>query len=228
MSPENGTRVALYARVSTTGQADDGHSLAAQLEDMRAYAKLYRLEVVTEITDAGQSGKTLDRPGVHELQRLIAEGQISGIVIWKLDRLTRNVRDLGNLLEAFKEQGIALSSVQEKLDTSTAAGTLMVNILMSVAQWQREDAGERTKRGIAQAQRAGKRVGQPPYGWTVQDGILVKDAQQQQVIRRIRALNRKGYSLREVARTLNNESITTRNRKQWSATQVSRALAKRR
>src|SRR5579863_6123869 len=96
------------------------------------------------IQDAGESAKSLQRPGIGNLLEQVRADRVERIVVAKLDRLTRNVRDLSDLVELFAKHGVALVSVGETLDTSTSAGRMVVNMLGVVAQWEREAIGERT------------------------------------------------------------------------------------
>ena len=96
---------------------------------------------VRVITDAGYSAKNLKRPGIEELYQLVAGGEVDGVVVSKLDRLTRSIRDLHMLLEGLFNT-IDLHSVSEKVDTNSASGRLVLNVLMSVAEWEREAISE--------------------------------------------------------------------------------------
>ncbi len=133
-----------YIRVSTEEQSQRGVSLAAQREKIAAYANLYGLELVATIEDAGISGKSLDRPGLQKALAMLRRREADALVVMKLDRLTRSVRDLGALIEDHFDKRVALLSVGEQIDTRSAAGRLVLNILGSVAQWEREAIGERT------------------------------------------------------------------------------------
>ena len=95
-----------YTRVSTKEQADSGVSLTAQRAKIKAYATLHDLELVEVIEDAGQSGKSLDRPGMARLLKSVRSRKVKGIIVAKLDRLTRSVRDLGELVELFRRCGV--------------------------------------------------------------------------------------------------------------------------
>ena len=111
-----------YTRVSTDEQADKGLSLAAQRAHVEAYCKLYGLELVETIEDAGQSGKTLKRDGLQRALTMLRKGEADGIVIAKLDRLTRSVVDGGKLIaDYFGEKGHELFSVADHINTRTAA-----------------------------------------------------------------------------------------------------------
>jgi DNA invertase Pin-like site-specific DNA recombinase len=140
------TRTVAYLRVSTDKQADRGVSLDAQRAKVAAYAELYDLELVEVVVDASASAKTLDRPGLaRALGMLRKGGEADALLVVKLDRLTRSVRDLGELVERHFAPGkAALLSVGEQIDTRSAAGRLVLNVLASVSQWEREAIGERT------------------------------------------------------------------------------------
>src|ERR1017187_9112185 len=114
------------ARVSTEKQADHGVSLEAQQEKIRAMAVVQGAELVDVIVDAGESAKTLDRPGMERLLALVEARKLDTVIIAKLDRLTRSVKDLASLLELFTRRGVSLVSVAESLDTGTAAGRLVI------------------------------------------------------------------------------------------------------
>ena len=147
-----------YVRVSTDKQADLGVSLDAQAVKVRAMAAVQDATLIDVITDAGASAKTLQRPGLARLLSLVRAGQVDVVIVAKLDRLTRSVRDLADLLDLFGKHGVSLVSVAESLDTGTAAGRLVLNVMASVSQWEREAIGERTRDAhAAQAQHGAAR-----------------------------------------------------------------------
>src|ERR1700730_11701295 len=125
-----------YVRVSTDDQGREGSSRAAQEERIRALCVATDRDL-SEVIVETESAKTLSRNGLQVLLKEIRVGKISTLVIFKLDRLTRSVRDLADLLEILEQHNVALVSVSESLDTSTAAGRLMLNLLGSVSQWER-------------------------------------------------------------------------------------------
>ena len=134
-----------YVRVSTDKQADRGVSLEAQTEKVRAMAVVHGTDLVDVIVDAGESAKSLNRPGMTRLLSLVDSGAVSTVIIAKLDRLTRSVADLAELMKRFERRGVSLVSVADSLDTGSAAGRLVLNIMVSVSQWEREAIGERTR-----------------------------------------------------------------------------------
>src|SRR3989442_8701879 len=174
------TKAIGYIRVSTDKQADHGISLEAQQAKLTAYAQLYDVELVDIIVDAGVSAKTLDRPGLQRALGMLRKGQASALLVAKLDRLTRSVKDLGTLVEDyFSSDKITLLSVADNIDTRTAAGRLVLNVLGSVAQWEREVISERTSEALSHIKTQGHKTGgDVPYGNRLAaDGkTLVEDA----------------------------------------------------
>ena len=107
------------------------------------------------IVDGGESAKNLNRPGLQRLLALVDSGKVEAVIIAKLDRLTRSVKDLCSLLELFEKRGIALISVAESLDTASAAGRLVITIMAAVSQWEREAIGERTRDALRHKRTSG-------------------------------------------------------------------------
>jgi DNA invertase Pin-like site-specific DNA recombinase len=218
-------RVILYARVSTDEQARSGLSIDAQADKLRAWAELFNHDVVSVITDAGESAKSLRRPGIREALGMLSCGVADGIVVAKLDRLTRNIADWQTLIaDHFSEKaGKELFSLGDSIDTTTAGGRLVLNVLLSVAQWEREAIGERTRVALQHKLANNKRAGEVRYGWDLLDDgeTLVPNEAEQTVIALIFKLHSGGTSLRGIARHLNECSIPTKKgNARWSHTTV--------
>jgi site-specific DNA recombinase len=218
-----------YIRVSTEEQATDGVSLSAQRAKLIAYASLYELELVEIIEDAGHSGKTLDRPGLQQALAMIRKGQAGGLLIAKLDRLSRSVVDWNTLIDGYfgERAGKQLFSVADSIDTRTAAGRLVLNVLMSVAQWERETIGERTRDALQHKIANGERCGKVRFGYRLAgDGkTLVPEPAEQEAIRLIRELKASGETLRDIAAELTRRGILTKEgNNQWKHTAVARIL----
>ena len=218
------TRVVAYCRVSTEEQASSGVSLAAQEQKLRAYCLAMDLELVAVESDAGVSAKTLDRPALARALAALDSGAADALVVVKLDRLTRSVRDLADLLEQYFSADHGLISLGESVDTRTAAGRLVLNVMTSVAQWEREAIGERTSTALQHMKAQGKRVGAVPYGWTLAADAksLTKNEYEQSVIVRARELRAAGASLRVVASALASSGMLSRNGKRFDAQQIAR------
>lgn len=222
-------RVIGYTRVSTDEQADKGLSLATQRVKVEVYCGLYDLELVEVIEDAGQSGKTLKRDGLQRALTMLRKGKAEGIVIAKLDRLTRSVVDGGTLIaDYFGEKGHQQFSVGDHINTRTAAGRLVLNMLLSVSQWEREAIGERTRDVLRDKIRNGERCGKVRFGFDLaQDGkMLVPNPLEQRAIRLMRKLRESGESLRDIAAELNDRGIPSKEGRPWLFTSVAGILAR--
>ena len=215
-----------YVRVSTEKQADFGVSLEAQSEKVRAMAVVQGAELAEVIIDAGESAKSLNRPGMARLLSLVDAGAVDIVIIAKLDRLTRSVKDLAELLERFTRRGVSLVSVAESLDTGTAAGRLVLNIMTAVSQWEREAIGERTRDAMHHKRANGERVGTVPFGYGMAaDGLhLEADPAEQGILSRIRELKAAGRTTRQIADELNRQGFTTRRGTAWRFQYVAAAL----
>jgi DNA invertase Pin-like site-specific DNA recombinase len=221
------TRTIAYLRVSTDKQADKGVSLEAQQEKVKAYAALYDLELVEVITDAGASAKTINRPGLQKALEKLTQGEADALLVVKLDRLTRSVADLGKLIEEhFTEGKAALLSVSEQIDTRSAAGRLILNILASVSQWERETISERTRDAMQHKKNQGEYTGgKAPYGFRLDNGELTPDPFEQAVIEQARELRAAGLSLAKVAAELDRRGMQARNGRRFADMQIKRMVA---
>lgn len=216
-----------YVRVSTDKQAETGVSLEAQSAKVRAMAVVQGVELVDLIVDAGASAKSLNRPGMARLLELVDAGEVNTVIIAKLDRLTRSVRDLADLLERFSKRNVSLVSVADALDTGTASGRLVLNIMVSVSQWEREAIGERTRDALRHKRANGQRVGNIPFGKRLAaDGIsLEAEPKEQAVLAAIKGLREQGHSLRAIASRLNGLGYSTRKGGSWQHQYVAGVLA---
>ena len=220
------TKTIVYARVSTDKQADAGVSLEAQQAKAAAYASLYDLTIIDTVTDSGVSAKTLSRP---KLQRALAKlhtGEADALLVTKLDRLTRSVSDLGQLIkDHFSANGGELMSVSEQIDTRSANGRLTLNVLMSVSQWEREVIGERTSEAMQHMRTNGEYTGgRAPYGFQRINDRLVADEVEQLIIEQARALRSSGLSLAKVAFALDTRGFRARNGQLFVAQQIKRMV----
>lgn len=220
----NGMKVIGYIRVSTDEQATAGVSLDAQRAKLEQYAALYDLDLVDVVVDAGVSAKNLKRDGLQSVLAALDAGQAEGVLVAKLDRLTRSVRDLSDLLEGYFGTKYSLLSVAEKVDTGSAAGRMILNIMATVSQWEREVIGERTSAALQHKIAQGEHVGSPALGYQMTEGKLEKFDAEQLVVDRILALRAAGCTLRAVAETLTTEGHKTKRGGTWFASTVKAVL----
>lgn len=189
-------------------------------------AVVHNAELLDIIVDGGESAKSLQRAGMDRLLALVESRSVEAVIVAKLDRLTRSVKDLCTLLERFERRGVALISVAESLDTGSAAGRLVLNIMTAVSQWEREAIGERTRDALRHKRRQRERVGNIAYGYRLApDGVHVEpDDAEQAALTRIDQL-RTNHTLREIAQNLNEHGFRTRRGSSWRHEYVRRVIA---
>jgi len=228
MESNTSKKTVAYLRCSHTNQVVFGSTLAAQKERLAAYAKLYGLEIVSIETDAGLSARSLARPGLQRALAALKEGRADNLLVVKLDRLTRSVASLGELLdEYFTEGKYKLCSIEENIDTRSASGILILNILASVAQWERQACSARIKSVMSHLKQNGKvYCGKLPYGYrATATGKLVKDEKEQKVIATARKLKDEyELSAHAVARKLSHMRIYNRKNNRFSTTAIIKML----
>lgn len=211
----------LYARVSTDDQAERGVSLADQEARLRAYgAAMGWSDEVQVVADAGESAKSLQRPGIASVLASARRGEVGRIVVAKLDRLTRSVRDLAELLDLCVKHDVALVSLAEHLDSSSAAGRLVVNMLGVVSQWEREAIGERTAAALAHKRTRREAYSPTPIGFRREGELLVDDVVEQQILAEAVRLDRAGESYRAIGRVLTERGLKPRRGSVWHASSV--------
>jgi len=213
-------------RVSTDRQAEHGISLEAQEAKIRAMATVQGVDLADVIIDGGESAKSINRPGLQRLLGMVNGGKVDAVIVAKLDRLTRSVKDLCGLLELFEKRKVALISVAESLDTSSAAGRLVITIMGAVSQWEREAIGERTRDALRHKRSQGRRVGNIEFGMRLSsDGEHVEpDPAEQTALKEIRRLRSDGVTMRAIAATLNQRNHRTRRGTPWRLESVARVL----
>ena len=220
-----------YIRVSTGHQAESGLGLADQRAKIESYCDLYELDLIDVIADEGCSGRSLKgRSGVQEL--IDRADNYDGIVIAKLDRLTRSVRDLQTILDTLLSK-VELHSVSEKIDTSSSTGRLILNVLTSVASWEAEVAGERTSAALTEKKRQAQQTeieraeteerkprkisinGRAPFGYAWQDGELIEVEAEQAILNTINLLRESGLTYARIAEELTARGYITKRGGKW-------------
>src|SRR5262249_5381430 len=136
--------------------------------------------------DGGYSGGTLDRPALQRLLTDIRAGKVQIVVVYKVDRLTRSLADFAKLIELFDAHGVSFVSVTQQFNTTTSMGRLMLNVLLSFAQFEREVTGERIRDKIAASKKKGLWMGgTPPLGYELKDRKLVVNETEAEVVQHI-------------------------------------------
>ena len=212
-----------YIRVSTANQADNGVSLEAQANKIRAYCELHDLTLIEIIEDAGLSGKTIaGRPGMQHVIELVKAHKVSDVIIFKLDRLARNVREANEIADLMAKKGVNLHSISEKIDTGSATGKLFFNILAAMGQWEREIISERTVMALQTLKSNNRRVsGRAPFGYSFQnDGTLAVNADEQKVITRIRELRSAGFTIMAIRSQLTADGFLNRNGREFGRNEI--------
>ena len=184
-------RCAIYTRKSSEeGLEQDFNSLDAQREACEAYIRSQKsagwVALPEMYDDGGISGGTMERPALLRLLADIAAGRIDTVVVYKVDRLTRSLRDFAKIVDAFDAKGVSFVSVTQQFNTTTSMGRLTLNMLLSFAQFEREVTGERIRDKIAASKQKGMWMGGlPPLGYDVKDRRLVANATEAEVVRHI-------------------------------------------
>lgn len=169
---EKPTRVAIYVRVSTEEQAEQGYSIDAQLDTLRKHCLYSEKVIFHEYVDRGISGKSMEKR--LELQQMLKDAEKNSfdeVLVWKLNRLARNTIDLLQMVEVLEKHNVAFSSFSEKFDTSTPMGKFTLQMMASVGEFERNTIVENVKMGLKQRARTGKHNGKVPLGYRA-----VKDA----------------------------------------------------
>ena len=157
--------VGIYIRVSTEEQANEGYSISAQRERLKAFCVAQNWQEHKFYVDEGISGRNTNRPQLKKLMKDIEAGHINVLLVYRLDRLTRSVRDLHKILDELDKRNCIFRSATEIYDTSTAMGRMFITIVAAIAEWESANLGERVVMGQIEKARQGEWAAQPPYGF---------------------------------------------------------------
>ena len=207
-------RSAIYTRKSTEeGLSQDFNSLDNQRERCELFIGSQGWQLVSDrFDDGGFTGGNTKRPALQRLLCAVKEGLVDRIVVYKMDRLTRSLRDFLDLAELFEQYGASIVSVTEMFDTSTSSGRLFLHILLSFGQFEREQIAERTQHKMSAARRKGKRTGgTPPLGYDIVDTKLVINEAEAQQVRMIFQLYLEHEAILSVVQELNRRGRLTKS-----------------
>lgn len=219
-------RVAIYARVSTQEQVENGNSLEFQIDKLKAYCQLHELKVVGEYIDAGVSGAKFSRPALDRLKNDIEKIDI--VLVYKIDRLSRAIKDTMFLIEdIFKPNNVDLISLSENFDTSQAVGMAMIAVISTFAQLERETIKERMMAGKLQAVKNGKYINNAPFGYKKVDGKLVKDEDTRKCVEFIFEKLLEGHSTTKIAKMIELNGYAKLRTALWHFNTINRFVHKK-
>lgn len=203
-------KVAIYARVSTTNQAEEGYSIDGQIDSLEKYCEAMGWDVYNKYIDAGFSGGSLNRPEMTNLINDVKNGLFDTVLVYKLDRLSRNVRDTLYLIkDVFNINKIDFVSIQENIDTSSAMGTLFLTLLSAIAEFEREQIKERMQLGKLGRAKSGKSMmwSKTSYGYDYvkETGTLSVNPYQALIVRKMFQWYLSGMSITKLRDALNEQ-----------------------
>lgn len=212
-------RVAIYIRVSTTHQIDKD-SIPMQRNDLVSYARLMlNTDDYAIFEDAGYSGKNTDRPNFQKMMSQIRSGAFTHLLVWKIDRISRNLLDFSSMYKELKELGVVFVSKNEQFDTSTAMGEAMLKIILVFAELERNMTSERVSATmISRASNGQWNGGRVPFGYDYdyESKTFSINKQESEVVKLIHDKYEEMQSLVQEARYLNEHNFTTREGNEWS------------
>ncbi len=226
MEKEEKKIAGIYIRVSTEDQAREGFSLGEQEEKLRQLCKYKDFETFKIYKDAGISAKNMkDRPAFQQMLEDMKAGKLNYIVAYKLDRVTRSVRDLEVLISTLEQYHCYLICDRDDVNTSTANGRFFVRMLTVLSQLEIEIVSERTKFGLNGAIKAGHIPGKVPLGYYRDtDKTLKVDVATKDIVLRIFEMYLEGKSYQTISNILNEEKVLSPNNKKWCDSTIDRII----
>jgi len=215
-------RVALYIRVSTEEQAEEGYSIKAQLNRLESYAASQDWKVVKTYIDDGQSAKDMNRTELTKMLEDINDGIFDCVLVYRLDRLTRSVLDLYTMLNTFEQYNVKFKSATEVYDTTTAMGRLFITLVAALAQWERENMGERIRMGLNQKAKEGKwAINVPPVGFDRAGDFLRINEKEAEVVKEIFDTYLTGlYGMTKIAKMMNDKGYRSKAGVSWKTATI--------
>lgn len=213
-------KVAIYVRVSTMEQAIEGYSIPAQITTLKHYCTGFQHIVYKVYHDAGISGKSIkDRPGMMQLIEDAKENKFDAVLVWKLSRLSRSLLDLLSIVEILTQHNISFISYSEKFDTSTPTGKMLLQMLGSIAEFERNTIIENVKFGLNERFQQGYSKSSIPFGYIYKDKkavIAPEYAEQIKYVFETYNNSKDGNCITELADYLNLKGYRTRFNGLWT------------
>ncbi|MFC5713669.1 recombinase family protein [Thalassorhabdus alkalitolerans] len=210
--------IAIYCRVSTDDQVKEGTSLEDQESRLLSYCTAMGWKDTPVLfIDDGYSAKDTDRPQLKKLVEAVKNGEVSKVLVTKLDRISRKLLDLLNLIDLFSEYDVSFISINESFDTNTPPGRLTLSVLGAVAEFERTRIRDRAYENMLHSAKKGKWLTQSPYGYRLEEKTLVIHENEANIVRDIYNMYlHKGLGFYAIARQLNEKGIPSRYNKEWS------------
>ncbi|WP_290774194.1 MULTISPECIES: recombinase family protein [unclassified Exiguobacterium] len=230
-----GKRAAIYARVSTVEQADEGYSIDAQLKILRNICDEKGFELVEEFVDRGISGKDIvNRPGLQAMLQAVEERRLDIVLVWKMNRLSRRITDMLNIVDSLKLYNVEFYSHTDNIDTNTPQGSFQFHIMAAVSEFERKNIAENVKMGMIERAQSGRWNGGVVYGYDIikvrdtmrkrGDTLLEINPAEAEVVRKIFNLYNQGDGYKTIANRLNHEGHKTKHKREHSINGVKTIL----
>ncbi|MGL6105026.1 recombinase family protein [Romboutsia sp.] len=228
-------RVAIYCRVSTTEQAEEGYSIDEQNIKIREYCEKEGHEIYNLYEDRGISGKNItNRPGIKQLLHDATKNKFDLVIVWKLNRISRKLLDILNIVDLLNRHNIAFRSLTESFETETATGKLQLNIMGAIGEFERETIAENVKMGLLARAKEGRWNGGVVLGYDLveisnegkkrKNTILKINEVEANTVRRIFELYSQGYGYKAVVNRINKEGHKTKRNSVFAVSTVKEIL----
>jgi site-specific DNA recombinase len=210
-------KVAVYIRVSTEEQVKEGYSIDAQKQRLSDFIRSQGWELHDYYIDDGYSAKDLNRPNVQRMMNDIRAKKFDVVLVYRLDRLVRSVINLYELLQLFDRYDVKFKSATEMFDTTSAMGRFFITLVGAMAQWERENIGERVRMGMTQKHAEGGRNGAvAPFGYDLENGELTVNPLEAEVVKRLFSLYQQNNGSLAIAKRFNREGVPKREIGTWN------------
>jgi len=210
-----------YVRVSSVVQRMKGNSIKMQISKLNGYCKLNDYDLVEVYKDDGVSGMSIDkRNGYRKMIEYIKTNKIDGIVVWSLSRLGRKMKDVVEFMDYLKVNGIKFWSIKENLSNDDKIGSLIMNILSSINEFEVEVIRERIRDVKRDKKERGLVYGRMVYGFDNIDGKMIVNKFERDIIKRIKNLRSRGWSYWKISDKLNGEGISSKEGKIWYGSSI--------
>lgn len=228
-------KVAIYCRVSTTEQAEEGYSIDEQNIKIREYCEREGHEIYNLYEDRGISGKNItNRPGIKQLLQDATENKFDLVIVWKLNRISRKLLDILNIVELLNKHNIAFRSLTENFETETPSGKLQLNIMGAIGEFERETIAENVKMGLLARAKEGRWNGGVVLGYDLvelnnegkkrKNTVLKINEKEANTVRRIFELYSQGHGYKAVVNRVNKEGHKTKRNGEFAVSTVKEIL----